>query len=119
MPSDESGPSADLGSPPVNIVYDQRLRDYMARKGYTAVVVEAISPTGCCADATELYTRFARPVEAAALKEKGCRVLPGEAGEVLIPTRGMNVDNEVRLGLRNFLGIKDITVKGIRAWSLR
>ena len=104
MPSDESGPSADLGSPPVNIVYDQRLRDYMERKGYTAVVVEAISPTGCCADATELYTRFARPVE---------------AGEVLIPTRGMDVDDEVRLGLRSFLGIKDITVKGIRAWSLR
>lgn len=102
----------------MNITYDQRLKDYMERKGYVAIVVDTLSPVGCCADTTELCTRFAREAEAAALKEKGCKVLPAELGEVLVLARGLEYDEDVSFGLRSFLGIKDITVKGIRAWRL-
>lgn len=102
----------------MNIAYDQRLKDYMHRKGYAAIVVDAVSATGCCADMTELYTRFATEDEAARLKERGCRVLDGEVGELLLVARGLELDDEIRLGLRSFLGAKDVTVRGIRAWHL-
>lgn len=100
---------------PTSVTYSQRLKDYMARKGYDSIAMELLSPMGATADSTELYTRFVRGKEAAQLKEKGWRVLPGEVGEILLG-RGVEYDDRIELGLRSFLGAKDITVKGIYAF---
>ena len=42
----------------MNVTYEQKLIDYMKRKGYWAIVVEQIDPIGCCADTSELLLRF-------------------------------------------------------------
>ena len=102
----------------MNVTYEPRLKDYMAKKGYTHIVIDLISPIGCVADSAELLTRFAKPKEAAQIKERGCRVVPGEVGEILVVERGIHFDEDVTLGLRSFLGAKDITLKGIVAWKL-
>lgn len=99
------------------VVYDERLKEYMRRKGYRHIAIEHIQPCGCCVDLSEVVTSFADERKAAEMKKRGCVVLAGEMGEVLV-ARGMEYDTEVRLGLRNFLGAKDITVKGVRSWSL-
>ena len=99
------------------VVYDERLKAYMRKKGYRHIIIEHLSPCGCCADLAELVTSFADERRAAAFKGKGCVVLAGELGDVLVG-RGMDYDDEVHLGLRSFFGAKDITVEGIRAWTL-
>ena len=102
----------------MNVTYEQRLKDYMAKKGYGFIVIDLISPIGCVADSAEILTRFAREKEAAQLKAKGCRVVPGEVGEILVVERGIQFEDDVTLGLRSFFGAKDITLKGISAWKL-
>lgn len=102
----------------MNISYDQRLKEYMERKGRRHIVVEAISPIGCCADVTELTMRLVADDEAANLREKACRTLAGEMGDVLVLSRGLEYDEDIAFGLRNFLGVKDVTVRGLRAWKL-
>lgn len=102
----------------MHIAYDQKLTDYMQRKGYAAIVVETVSAIGCCADTTELATRFVKQPEAQELKAKGCAVHEGDVGEVLIVTRGLHYDDTVTFGLRSFFGAKDVVVKGISPWKL-
>jgi hypothetical protein len=108
----------------MRITLSQQLIDYMVRKGYAAVVVDAVNPIGCCADISEVVTSFAKAGHAAQLKEKGCAVhtpegSAGEQGlEVLVCSRGLHYDDEAHLGLRSFLGVKDVTVEGIRPWKL-
>lgn len=99
------------------ITYEQNLQTYMKRKGYSYIAVEAISPKGCCADSTELLTRFVRDKDVQGLKNKGCGVLKAPIGELLILTKGLEYDEHVIFGLRSFFGAKDITVKGIAPWK--
>jgi hypothetical protein len=103
--------------PVPHVRYTDRLKDYMTRKGYDHIAMELLSPMGATADSTELYTRFIREPEAAKLRAKGWRTLPGEQGDILIG-RGVEYDDEIEVGLRSFLGLKDITVKGIYAFRL-
>lgn len=102
----------------MNVTYEQRLSDYMTSKGYRAIVFEEISAVGCCADSTELYTRFAKAPEAEKLRaQRTWRIFEAPVGELFL-SRGLEVDDDVTLGLKSFLGIKDITYKGIAAWKL-
>ena len=55
----------------MNVTYDQRLQDYMRAKGYCAVVFQEVSAIGCCADSSELYSRFAKAPEAEKLRAQG------------------------------------------------
>lgn len=102
----------------VHITFDQKLQDYMRKKGYVGIAVSTVSAIGCCADTTELATRFVRDDEAALLKSKGCGVHSADVGEVLVETKGLHYDDEVTFGLRSFFGAKDVRVKGISAWRL-
>lgn len=101
----------------MQITYDEKLQDYMRKKGYSYIAVESVSATGCCADLSEISTRFVRDKDVAALKEKGCGVLQAPIGEVLIITKGLEYDEEVTFSLKSFLGAKDIAIKGIKAWK--
>ena len=103
----------------MNIVYDQRLKEHMLRKGMTSILIDAINPIGCCADTSELLVRLASDEEAARLKaDPAARVYAGELGEVLVLKRSIELDDELAFGLRNFFGIRDISVKGAYPWKL-
>lgn len=102
---------------PTSVTYTQRLKEYMARKGYKHIAMEMLSPMGATADATELYTRFVRDKEYEQLKSRGWFVIHGEVGDILLD-RGVEFDDTIELGLRSFFGAKDITCKGIYAFRL-
>ena len=102
----------------VHISFDQKLQDYMRKKGFAGIAVSTVSAIGCCADITELATRFVRDDEAARLKARGCGVHTADVGEVFIETKGLHYDDKVTFSLRNFFGAKDVRVKGISAWKL-
>ena len=99
-----------------HVTYDQRLKDYMQRKGYRHIAVEHVTCTGCCVDLAEVVTRFVDDKTAEEIRAKGCVVLEGDIGDVLV-ARGMDYDPEISMGLTSFFGAKDITVKGIRSWT--
>ena len=103
----------------MNIVYDQRLKEHMARRGMSNIVVDAINPIGCCADTSELLVRLAGDEEVARLAtDPTVRVLQGDLGQVVVLKRSIELDDELQFGLRNFLGIRDISVKGAYPWRL-
>ena len=98
----------------MEVVYSEALIAYMKKKGYSFISVESISPKGCCADSTELLVTFVSDKAAEQYKAKGCRTIKAQ-GELLILSKGLEYGEEVSLGLRSFLGLKDITVDGIAA----
>jgi len=102
----------------VNIIYEQPLIDYMKRKSYSAIVIEQIDPIGCCADTSELLLRFVTEKGANKLRDQAIRQLDAPFGELFVMIRGLDYDDDITFGLRNFLGLKDITVNGIRHWKL-
>lgn len=102
----------------MNISYEQSLIDYMQKKNYSAIVVEQIDPIGCCADTSELLLRFVNEKGADKLRDQAIRQLDAPFGELFVMICGLDYDDEITFGLRNFLGLKDITVKGIRHWQL-
>lgn len=102
----------------VRITASEKLLAYMERKGYRCIAVEPISPKGCCADMTELHSRFVRDKDVPKLKARNCGVFEAPFGELLVLEKGLEIDDEVRFDLRSFLGMKDIAVKGIRPFSL-
>lgn len=99
------------------ITYTPKLAAYMRKKGWRHIAIEHASACGCCVDLSEVATRFLDEAAADRLRERGCVELRGELGSVLV-SRGMEYDDVVELGLRSFFGAKDITVSGIRSWSL-
>lgn len=90
----------------------------MVKKKYSAIVVEQIDPIGCCADTSELLLRFVNEKGADKFRDQAIRQLDAPYGELFVMVRGLDYDNEITFGLRNFLGLKDITVKGIRHWQI-
>ena len=99
------------------VTYTPKLAAYMSKKGFRHIAVEHASACGCCVDLSEVATRFVNDATADKLRAKGCVELHGELGSVLV-ARGMEYDDAVELGLRSFFGARDITVRGIRSWSL-
>lgn len=102
----------------MNVVFDERLKDYMARKGYPYVVVDAITPVGCCADVTELVVRFADAAEGERIKSGPCRVIGDDTCAALVVARGLHYDDDIAFGLSSFLGVKHVKVRGISAFKI-
>lgn len=111
----------------MTVTFDQPLIDYMQRKGYTSVVVDVVESKTCCAGYSEIVTSFANERAAADLqaKKKVRRVLKcdevaddGTPLQILVVTRGLDYDDDVECTLTSFLGLKDVKVKGIRAFSI-
>lgn len=90
----------------------------MKRKSYSAIVIEQIDPIGCCADTSELLLRFVTEKGANKLRDQAIRQLDAPFGELFVMIRGLDYDDDITFGLQNFLGLKDITVNGIRHWKL-
>lgn len=65
----------------------------------------------------ELVIKFVGTSEAQRLRERGYQVVAGEMGDVLIHLPCVELADTVELDLRSFLGIKEITARGIgRLW---
>ena len=97
----------------MNIVYTDKLRAYMLRKGHRHIALEMYSPDFADA-APELVGKFLNDEQAQAFKQRKCHVFTGELGDVMIYSPGVELGHTLTLGLRSFFGIKDITAKGLR-----
>lgn len=102
----------------MKVTASEKLLAYMQKKDYHCIAVEPISPKGCCADMTELHSRFVRDKDVPKLKAKGAGVWDAPFGELLVLEKGLEIDEEVHFDLGSFLGIKDIKAEGIRPFSL-
>ena len=102
----------------MHVTFDQPLIDYMRKKGYAGIAVDTVSAIGCCADTTELATRFVKAPEAEKLRAKGCGVHTADFGEVFVETKGLHYADDISFSLKSFLGIKDIKVKGIQVFRI-
>ena len=102
----------------MKITYTQKLIDYMQRKGYKHIVVEMAEASNCCSGFATLSAHFASDREVASLSGKIVNRFEASLGDCIVLSRGVEYDDYVELGLRSFLGIKDITFKGMRAFSL-
>lgn len=102
----------------MNFIVEQPLLDYMRKKKYAAIVIEPIAPIGCCADMEEVLTRFVREKDIATLTHKGYRVLTTEPITILTHGTTLSFDDEVVVGLKRFLGVADIAIRGVSTWKL-
>lgn len=102
----------------MEVVCTEEFKRYMARKGYTHVELGLAEANTCCSGFSEVFATFLTDGAARRVSEKAVRTIPCEVGDVLVTARGLEYDDVVTLGLKSFLGVKDITVEGVRAWSL-
>ena len=101
----------------IEISASEKLLEYMDRKGYHCIAVEPISPKGCCADMTELHSRFVRDKDVPRLKARNCGVFEAPVGERLDLESGLVIDDDGDCALRSFFGVEDIATRGIRPFS--
>ena len=102
----------------MSIVFTQKLQDYMAKKGFTHVVVELVDSGTSTSGFADIVCRPVNQKGADKMADKVIRSLDAEGGQVLITQRALEYDDQITFDLKSFLGIKDITVTGIRAWSM-
>lgn len=101
----------------MEITYSPKLKEYMEKKGLHHIAVElADSETSTCGF-VDISTRFVKDNQVDKVAAKARRVLEGELGNIYV-LGVMDYDDAVELDLRSFFGLKDITVKGIRAWTM-
>ena len=92
----------------MEVVCTEELKRYMERKGYRYVELGLAEANTCCSGFSEVF--------ATVLTDSAARRLRGKAVRTILC--GLEYDDVVTLGLKSFLGVKDITVQGVRAWSL-
>ena len=98
-----------------NIEYDEALREYMAKKGMTAIAVEVASSQHSDLEVTELHIHLISDKMAAYFKEKKrFRAVEGELGEVLLPPYVLEYDETVSFSLKKFWIFHSIKCTGIR-----
>ncbi len=96
---------------------DKALIDYMAKKGYTAIELGVAQANTCCSGFADIYTGFLTEKGEERLKGKVYGRIHSPAGDLVVTDKSLEFDDEIHLGLRSFLGLKDITISGIRAFS--
>ena len=102
----------------MNIVFSEDLKSYLQRKNYHAIEISIAESRTCCSGSCELALIPLTDRAAEISRGKAVRVIDAPEAQLLVMDRGLEYDEDVSLGLRNFLGVKDVTVEGIRAYSL-
>lgn len=104
----------------MEIVYTQKLIDYMTRKKYAGLVVELVDSATSTSGFADICVAPLSARGLAALEKDGSIIRRYDApvGELVITVRALEYDDVVTFDLRSFLGIKDIRVKGIKAFTL-
>ncbi|MBR3294539.1 MAG: hypothetical protein IKI69_09000 [Oscillospiraceae bacterium] len=99
----------------MTIIYDEALREYMAKKGLRTIAVEVISTQNSDLDVTELYVHLIPEKRAAYFKEKKhFRAVQGELGELLLPPYHLEYDETIRFFLKKLLFFRSVGYEGIR-----
>lgn len=99
----------------MKFVYEPALREYMHRKGKTAVVIEVVSSNCSDFEVTELHVHLADKKRADFFREKKrFKSQATDCGEVLLPPYRLEYEETIVFGLKSFLGIKRLTYQGIR-----
>lgn len=99
----------------MKFVYDPDLLAYMEQKNRKNIVVEVVSANHSDIEITELHVHLVNERLTKFFKEeKKFHSILTEAGEVLLPNYKLEYDETITFGLKNFLGFKSVTYKGIR-----
>lgn len=102
----------------MTVEFTQKLQSYMAKKGYTHIVVELVDSGTSTSGFADIVCRPVNQKGADLIEDKVIRRLDAQGGQVLITQRALEYEDAIVFDLKNFLGIKDIVVTGIRAWSM-
>lgn len=102
----------------MQITYSDKLKQYMQQKNLTHIEIGVIDATGCCSGYSEIVVNFVAEKDMPKLKGKILRTLTGEIGDILITARSVELDDTIHFDLKTFLGVKDISVTGVRAWKI-
>ncbi|MBQ9601749.1 MAG: hypothetical protein IJR46_07050 [Neisseriaceae bacterium] len=102
----------------MQITYSEKLKQYMQQKNLTHIEISVVEPSGCCMGFSEIVVNFVNEKDMPKLKGKILRTLTGEIGDILITSRGVELDDTIHFDLKNFLGVKDINVTGAHAWKI-
>lgn len=103
----------------MSITFTPKLSAYMAKKGYSHVVIELVDSGTSTSGFADIVCRPVNQKGADLLGNKVVKVLQAEGGEqVLVTQRALEYDEDIVFDLKSFFGIKDIVVTGVRAWSM-
>ena len=102
----------------VRVTLSARLQEYLARKNYTNIVVELVDSATSTSGFADVVCRPVNAKGARIVEPQVVRRLQSEFGDVLVTQRALEYDEEIFFDLKSFLGIKDITVDGIRAYRI-
>lgn len=98
------------------VTYTPRLLEHMAQKGRPHVVVDTCYAKTCGGPIAELNISLVDDARLEELLPEARAVFRTEVGSVLIVARGLEVAENVTFGIRSFLGAKDVTAEGVRAF---
>ena len=98
----------------MRIEYDEPLREYMQKKGLSAIAVEVVTSNSDI-EVTELYVHLIRDSQAEYFKaKKRFRAVQGELGEVLLPPYRLEYDDTIRFSLKKIWIFSSVKQEGIR-----
>jgi len=99
----------------MQFIYEEQLLEYMKRKKKNNIVIEVICINNSDFETTDLHVHFVNEKQSDFYKEKkNYKGIATEYGEVLLPPYRLEYDETIRFGLKNFLGIKSVKMKGVR-----
>lgn len=103
----------------MQVTFDDKLIEYMSKKGYCAIAVDIVDSKTCCSGYSEIVCTFVNQKHIKDLEGKIRKRLSSDNAnlELLIMAR-LDIDEEIYVSLKRFLGIADVSIKGIRAFSL-
>lgn len=101
----------------VEITFDEKIKAYMAKKGYVGIVVDMVDAKTCCSGYAEIVATLASQKQLDALQGKVRRHFQADGIQVAV-LAPVEIDDAVQFKLARFLGIPTVSVKGMRAFTL-
>ncbi len=102
----------------MHVTYTPQLTSYMEKKGLRHIKVELADARTCCSGFSDISLDFVSEKGARTLAPRVVRRIEAPVGDVLVCARGLEYDDEIVFDLGSFIGLKDIRVEGMRAWSI-
>ena len=103
----------------MTVTCSPKLQAYMARHGYTVLEVSIVDARTCCSGYSEVLVTPLKSDAAERARRTALCTFDGGSCEVVVVSRGVEMDDDVHFELVSFLGAKDVKVSGMRAFSLR
>ena len=102
----------------MQITYSDKLKQYMQQKNLNHIEIGVVDVSCCCSGYSEIFVNFVADKDMPKLEGKILRTLTGEIGDIFITARTVELDDTIHFDLKSFLGVKDISVTGVRAWKI-